>query len=464
MNWLQRLFRAGDGKAGKTISGKDDTKPKKHNVNIFDGLDGIKFGRYSDNNKTFNKTEAWHKSEDLFKEKKYSEAFRAFFDYLRDDAEDNVHFNQKEDKFVFELVQGSKMITGKCNGTLISACAPLARMPEPNVAAMRRLLDMNFSFYYVRATLDDDNVLRMVFDTDVPSANINKMYYALRELATKADKLDDLLLADFSNLEPAGTDHLQKITGQELDIKYSYFTKWMEEGLKRVEELNYDSFSGAIAYLLPVILYRTDFLMTPEGKMLSEIERITGIYWNRKDDTTLVERNQLMKDAIRKMQTEMTKEQFAANMYRVKATFSINNPPKPEKIKDNIYSANKDSRWYIDNKYPDIALALVEYGLVYNQFIYSMPAVLTELTTIFMAVLHAAFFKELGMKETLYDPEKTVFQSKLIEHAVDATLDRHKEKFQSLKWNHARIKYDGLYEFALSFSEQMASLNLEVKK
>jgi hypothetical protein len=464
MNWLKKIFGESNGKQEKTTPGKDDGKDKRHAVNVFGGLDGIRFGRYSDNNKTTKKTESWHKAEDLFKEKKYNESFKAFFDYLGDDEEHNVRFHQKDDKFVFELVQGSKKITGKCNGKTIVACAPLAKMPEPHTAVMRRLLDMNFGFYYIRTALDDENVLSMIFDTDVTSANINKMYYGLRELATKADKLDDLLIADFSTLQPAGTEHLEKPAERELEIKYRYFTKWLDEGLKRVDELNYDSFSGAIAYLLPVILYRIDFLMTPEAKMLSELERISGIYWNRKEDTTLVERNQLMKDAIRKMHAEMTREQFDANMYRVKATFSFNTPPKPEKIKDNIYSANKDSRWYVENKYPDIAVTLVEYGVLYNQFIYSMPAILTELATVFMAVLHAEYFKELGMKEPLYDPEKNEFSTKLIEHAVESITAKHNEKFPGLKWNNSRIKYDSLYEFAVSFSEQMANLNLDSKR
>ena len=41
---------------------------------------GIRFGRYSDNNKIVEKVERWNEAENLFKEKKYYESLNAFFD------------------------------------------------------------------------------------------------------------------------------------------------------------------------------------------------------------------------------------------------------------------------------------------------------------------------------------------------------------------------------------------------
>jgi hypothetical protein len=460
MNWLNRLIGKKQGK-GPAVAAPGGDQPAK-GLGL-PGLEGIRFGRYSDNNKTREQTQAWYKAEELFREKKHKEAFTEFFKYLRDDEENNVTFVQDADAFTFELVQGSKMVHGKCDGKNILVSAPLARMPESNIAVMRRLLDMNFNMYYCRTALDEDNVLCMLFDTDVQSVDTNKLYYGLRELATKADRIDDILLADFSSLQAVGVEHIKPLSEWELDFKYRYFKKWIADGLKKVDGLNQDSFSGAIAYLLPVILYRIDFLITPEAKLLAEMERVSSIYWTKKEDTTLVERNQLMKDSIRKMQ-ETTKEEFAANVYHSKATFSIGSPAKTEKIKDNIYNANKDSHWYVDNKYPDIALVLVEYGLLYSQFIYSMPSVLTELTSVFMAVLHPDFFTEAGLPVALYSPADKKFNKEMIEETVDDILKRYKDRFKGLKWDFSRMKYDGLYEFAISFSELIAGMNLETKR
>ena len=40
----------------------------------------------------------------------------------------------------------------------------------------------------------------MRFDSDIETANPSKLYYGLKELATKADKQDDLLVQDFTRL------------------------------------------------------------------------------------------------------------------------------------------------------------------------------------------------------------------------------------------------------------------------
>lgn len=464
MNWFNKLLGNKIEGIGKRVKGSDGQGAGRSlRKNIFEGLEGLRFGRYSDNNKTFQKTQKWYEAEDFFKEKKYNEAFEAFFEYLTDDEVGNVAFEQNGDTFTVDLVQGSKKIHGKCDGKVIIASAPLASMPEPSTAVMRRLLDMNFNLYYSRAAMDDKNTLCLIFDTDISSVNNNKLYYGLRELATKADSLDDILLADFSMLKPAGMENIQPLDEKELDIKYRYFRKWIENGLKMAKDLHQDSFSGAIAYILPLILYRIDFLITPEAKMLGEMERISSIYWAKKEEVTLVERNRMMMDSIRKM-LDTTKEQFAANVYKSKSTFSISVPPKPDKIKDNVYHANKDSRWYMENKYPAIALELVEYGLLYSHFIYSMPAVITNLTVVFMAVLHQEYFTDLGMVEKLYDPIAKTFNKEAIKQGIDNALDGYRDKFKSMKWDHSRIRYNSLYDFAVSFSEQTANLNLETKR
>ena len=56
----------------------------------------VYFGRYSDNNKPVEKVNRWSDAENLFKEKKYPESLDAFFEYLRDDAIDNVVHERNE--------------------------------------------------------------------------------------------------------------------------------------------------------------------------------------------------------------------------------------------------------------------------------------------------------------------------------------------------------------------------------
>ncbi len=113
----------------------------------------IVFGRYSDNNKSPEKVSRWTDADNLFKEKKYPESIDAFFDYLRDDAAGNVEFNRSGTDFSFAIYQGSKIVRGQGTDTHLQAEVALAKMPQPSVPVMRRLLEQNFLLYYSRYAL-----------------------------------------------------------------------------------------------------------------------------------------------------------------------------------------------------------------------------------------------------------------------------------------------------------------------
>ena len=289
------------------------------------------------------------------------------------------------------------------------------------------------------------------------------MYYGLKELATKADRQDDLLLADFTNLQAPGNGSQAALPADELDIKYTYFRQWIQDALDRAAALNADSFAGAVAYLFLTLIYRIDFLMAPEATLLAELERIHNLYWEKKEEIPLVERNQKMKEAVTAL-LALTKEAFAASVYTSKSTFAMAAPARMEKVKEHITTANKESRWYVDNKYPELAPVLAEYGVTYDAFISSMPAVLTALSVIVMAVWYPDYFAALGMKNPFYDKADNTFQQAAIEVAVDKAIADFGEKYPELKWDHSRLKWTSQYEFGISFTEQMAGLNMEVKR
>src|SRR6188474_1062753 len=167
----------------------------------------ISFGRYSDNNKPVAKVNRWTDADNLFKEKKYAESLDAFFDYLRDDNIDNVVYERNGAEGRFHFYQGSKIVRGEFNNESLKADVTLAKMPQPSVPVMRRLLEMNFNLYYSRYALDNER-LCMNFDSDIETASPSKLYYGLKELSTKADKQDDLLVQDFTILETTDIEHV----------------------------------------------------------------------------------------------------------------------------------------------------------------------------------------------------------------------------------------------------------------
>ena len=89
---------------------------------------------------------------------------------------------------------------------------------------------------------------------------------------------------------------------------------------------------------------------------------------------------------------------------------------------------------------------------------------MTELVTIYSAVMHPGYFAALGMTTAFYDEKKQKFNKDLIVEAVDNAINKYKEKYVALKWDHSRTSYKSLYDFGTSFSEQMANLNLETRR
>lgn len=458
MNWLNKLFPKDENDNAQTDA---PTETQTDGAAQFSDLQGISIGRYSDNNKSHAQILNWYLAEDRFKEKNYAAFIAAFFDYLKDQAVDNVLLQQQGTSFSFTIFQGSKKITGHCDGVSINASAPIAIMENANPAVMRRLLEMNFTLQYCHTAMDENNTFYLLFESELKDTSPSKLYYGLKELALKADAEDDILLSDFSNLKPAETGHIQVLTPKELEVKYKYFKKWIEQTMEVVNNLNPDSFTNAISYLLLDVIYRINFLIVPEGRLRTQIQEIILNYWSNKA-ASIFDRNIALKESVSKL-LGITNEDFSVSMFKAKYTFSNATPPKAEKVREHIIRSNNEAIWFLENNLLPIALLINEYGMLYNEYIYSMPMIQTELIQLYMMILHPEFFTELGMKNDWMDSQTNKLDEIKITAAVDQIISKYQDKYLDLKWDHKSIVYDNLYEFAMHFSEQVANMNLDLK-
>ncbi len=417
----------------------------------------IPFGRYSDNNKPVAKVNRWTDADTLYKEKKYIESIDAFFEYLRDDTAQNVVYERNGAEGRFQLYQGSKIVRGHFNNEVLKAEVTLARMPQPSVPVMRRLLEMNFNLYYSRFALDSDR-LCMSFDSDIATASPSKLYYGLKELSAKADKQDDLLVQDFTMLEITDNEHIVVIPEAEKEVKYEYLQKWIKETLDTISPLDADKFSGGIAYMLLALIYKIDYLITPEVKLLHDLEKITGIYF-KKDERPVIEKNRDMIEEFRKMQAK-TKEEVFACLFRSKYTFAIVAPQQYKTIADSIHGANQNLVWYKDNKHHFIATQIAEYGISYCQYSYSLPKAITELVHLYMMVNYSDYFAALGHKR-YYDPAKNQFASEEICEKIKAIQEKWKDKYPLMDFKTQNLRFDNLVNFDYSFTNEMEFLNTD---
>lgn len=420
----------------------------------------IQFGRYSDNNKSVEKVEKWNEAESLFKEKNFLQSIACFFDYLRDDEVDNVIHTQENGVGTFTFYQGSKIIRGRYDVNGLKAETRLARMPQPSVPVMRRLLEMNFGLYYTRYG-EDGEALFMLFDSDIQTANPSKLYYGLKELATKADKQDDLLVQDFTTLLPIDTEHIIDIPEEEKAIKLKYFKQWIQQTMDMISTVDADKYSGGIAYMLLSLAYRIDYLIVPDGRLLTELEKIVEIYF-RKDDRLVTEKNQEMIDCYQRLLSK-DKESFYPYLFRSRYTFSIVTPQNHKTIADAIYNANQNIAWYRENRLPDIAAQISEYGLAYCHYSYSLPRPVSELFHLLMMTNYSDYFQELGFQDNYYNRETNQYNQEAIIERIRAIEIRWKEKYPELHFNTEKLKFDSRVSFNQSFTTEIEYLNLETR-
>jgi hypothetical protein len=433
----------------------------KRKKNITAEEPSISFGRYSDNNKPIEKVNRWNDAEKFFKDKRFTESFDAFFDYLRDDAINNVVHERSESEGRFSLFQGSKIVRGKYGPDHMEAEVTLAKMPSTSVPVMRRLLEMNFNLYYSRYAMEADR-LCMRFDSDIETANPSKLYYGLKELSTKADKQDDLLVQDFSMLQTIDTDHISAIPDSEKEIKFEWLKKWINDTISLVATLDADKFSGGIAYVLLALAYRIDYLLVPEGKLLRELEKIVEIYF-KKDERQTTEKNRDMIVAFEKLR-DLSKDEVFVALYRSRHTFAIVTPQNFKTIAEAIYNARQNITWYRENNHPAVAATIAEYGLSYCQYSYSLPRPITELFHLFMMVNHGNYFKALGFSADYYNAETKQFDPERVGDKIRMITETWSVKYPNLKMRAENIRYSDLVGFNISFASEIEYLNVETSR
>lgn len=418
----------------------------------------VTFGRYSDNNKSVEQVGRWTEADNLFKDKQYHQSIEAFFDYVRDKNQENVSFERNGETGTFSLYQGSKIVRGEFSKDRIQAEITLARMPQPSIPVMRRLLEMNFALYYSRYALDG-NRLCMRFDSDIKTANPNKLYYGLKELAIKADKQDDLLVQEFASLESMDVDHLIEMPMAEKEIKYRFLIASVKETLDTIATLDAEKMVGGIAYMLLTLALRIDYLVSPEGKLLTELEKVIDIYYRQSEQPTIT-RTQAMIAEFKKW-LEKKPEDVYPFLFRSRHSFAIVSPQHHQSVTDSINNAITNMVWYRDNSYPFIASKVLEYGISFCQFSYSLPKPLSELFRLFMHVNYQEYFLELGFSKQYYTPSMNKFDYQEIYDEIIRIVSTWKPKHPKFIFNTQNLRFDTLVSFNHSFLLEVSLLNFD---
>lgn len=366
------------------------------------GEPNIQFGRYSDTYKSEDKYKNWDKALEFFNAEKYLQSYTSFLNFLADDSVSNLKHENANGKITFEFLQGSKVIQGEADVHHFKAESKIAKMAVPHIGMMRKLLEENFELKYSRYAIDDDNCLCLAFDTYVEDGAPHKIYQALREVATISDKKDDILIDEFPDLKTINDEHTKAAPDNEIALKYAYFKSECSHLIHALDNIKLNTFlyPGSVSFLLLDFFYKIDYLVKPEGPLMTYIQEMHAMYFEN-NIMTVHEKNKKMISMLRDFD-QYTLTKFAKEIYNVNATFGNSIPGEPQRFAEIVDAQMSDFDWYFDNGHHVVCDAICGYIVGFTLYSYAMPEPIKELLTLFYKITERKYFNDLGFKDIFY--------------------------------------------------------------
>lgn len=417
----------------------------------------IRFGRHTDCYRTPAQDEAFDFALQEFEKGQFLNAYLFFFKYLLNEEEQNVKVWEEASELRFEFFQGSKKITGFANDNKLYAESKVAHAKALHTSFMRRMLDENFELKYSRFSLSPENDIVIVFDTYTTDGSPYKLYGALKELATYADKHDDLLIDEFDVLEVSEMQIRRELPDWEKEVKYNYIVRQINDTFLEIDtgRLKADQYPVAMIYLLLHLCYKLDYLTRPEGYMMETLERIHRLAFAQ-DDKNGAQKILLLRKEFQKL-LDRPKEKFFKEMYEVSATFGITVSVDHQKVALIIDQELPNVKWYKDNGHDRVALAIMGFIVGRCFFIFAVPPPDRDLFHLLMQVLESEYFSELGFS-TFY--KNGAFKEKEIKQAIRNIVHQHKKSYGRLNPELRKLVFSSLPAFAESFLWMMRELDL----
>jgi len=380
------------------------------------------FGRFSDSLTEPNQVKLFDEALKKFETNDYIANYKLFLQFLTNKKDDNVLISETASGINFEIIQGSKKITGLATVQKFYCVSKIAQVDTLQVRYLRQMIEANFAFMYIRFAIDPDNNIVLLFESVASEASPYKLLEALRELAIYADKNDDLLLSEFKDdLKPLDLGLRKELPSNIRNFYAHYLIQEIEQTFAYLLQnpILETQYMGGVAYLWLSLAYQLDYLLAPQGYINDSIERIERLFFEKSTESYSIKNKKIADEFLNIKERRL--DLILDELYQTTCTFSIMSVKTIRELANLIDSELPNMNWYAKNNYQKIAFAVTDFIVGNAQFNNSFPDFERQLLHLYMQVRHFDFFKQLGLNSN-FKNAAGILNTKEIKNALQAIL------------------------------------------
>lgn len=414
-----------------------------------------KFGRFLECNKPAVFTKIYNEATDHFKQGRYVDSFVKFLDYIANPPENSVSYKRTGDSVEFSINHGSARITGTFdfNGTL--ATSVIGEYSGHSAALFRDLLTKNFSMNYCCFCAHDSRIY-IKHISPLKESSPLKLYYAIKEMALKADIHSQSLFDDFNMLRESSQRIRIEASDQEKSVKIKYIRQWIKDTFDATSAMSPEKDANLMSHYLLALCYRIDFLLLPRGKVWKMNDSAVAIY----SDKILTQSEKIRKMiSFLKDILDLSDADLNNCFFKTVDTFGLVNGSTQNDLVQFFLDQFNSAKFYSDLHQEKNTVAVYEQALGYTTYFLGIYPAVKSLLTLYYRIFYSGFFNELGIKSDFYDAATGKFNKRAIENEISFIISHERKLFPSLNFLIYNLRYESQSRFAYTFLNEITYLN-----
>ncbi len=415
------------------------------------------FGRYDITSDTRRDTGLCSVAKTFFSDGNIHESIESILKYF---GLDNVEIIKDPDNKIirsFGLLHGTRKLTGFIENNRFEVICRTGTIGKDSSGLYRLLLQNNSLHQYSTYAIDDNKIL-LRFCSPLQNLSPEKFYNGLIELSLKGDKMAQFLPCEFSAVSYENDYDIEPENMKTKKIKTEYLLKWTGDMLDFLQKHEFQKDGGIISCNLLNYIYRVDFLLVPWYRLLVMIDKMMSAYHSkdRPSEKKFEEITLLLKEINRTDHNEL-----CSYFIRPVTLFDMPRPATNKEIKGFLRMQINDGVNIARIYGKDKGVIVFEHAAGYCFYNYLMNSAIKRLLFLFIQVLHPGFFRKLGFKDLMADPNTGKPDRQNIEEAIRIIITEEKAVYPYLGFFSNMLKYHTLYDFAHSFFSELIWLNFK---